>query len=299
MASAGISIGLAVENQRMLVQRKRRFFIFGRIGSRRYDEWKFMNRLRHPTLFRRDLHLRAAIFSRAILLLALGAGPALAESPKQGSELVAKKTDGGILFQCSAPGASAVYLAGDFNNWADNSDGVISDAKHKMDGPDANGVWQKTVSLSPGAHKFKFNLGGSKEGWFAPEWAKQDNDGNGLIEISDAGDVAGLAAASAPTASEPKTEEQGGQKVTFHFTARDASTVYLAGDFNNWADNKEGAVSDSKCAMTKGDDGVWKTEATLTPGRHSYKFVVDGSHWENDPGTSEKDSSGNSVVEVK
>ena len=46
-------------------------------------------------------------------------------------------------------------------------------------------------------------------------------------------------------------------------------------------------------------DGVWKTEAALTPGRHSYKFVVDGSRWENDPGTSEKDSSGNSVVEVK
>jgi 1,4-alpha-glucan branching enzyme len=257
-----------------------------------------MNRSQ-PSLFHRHLHLRAPILASSILLFALGAGTALADNPKQSSDLVAKKTDGGILFQCSAPGASAVYLAGDFNNWADNSDGIISDAKHKMEGPDANGVWQKTINLSPGTHKFKFNLGGTKEGWFAPEWAKQDSDGNGLIEITDGGDVAGLAGTSSPPASEPKAEGQGGPKVTFHFTAPDASAVYLAGDFNNWADNKEGAVSDSKYAMSKGDGGVWKTELALTPGRHSYKFVVDGSRWENDPGTSEKDSSGNSVVEVK
>jgi len=258
-----------------------------------------MNSLRHSSLVRRHFNLRSAILARSILLFALGAGPVWADNPKQSGDLAAKKTESGILFQCSAPGASAVYLAGDFNNWADNVDGVISDAKHKMDGPDASGVWQKIVNLSPGTHKFKFNVGGGKDGWLAPEWAKLDGDGNALIEITEAGDVAGQTVAGTAPPSEPKSGEQGGQKVTFHFSAPDASNVYLAGDFNNWADNKDGAVSDSKYAMSKGDDGVWKTEAALTPGRHSYKFVVDGSRWENDPGTSEKDSSGNSVVEVK
>lgn len=239
-----------------------------------------------------------AILARYLCGLALALLPALgfADAPKQSSELAARKTDEGILFQCSAPGATAVYLAGDFNNWADNSEGVIADEKFRMEGPDANGIWKKTVGLSPGEHKFKFNLGGTKEGWFGPEWATPDGEGNGLITITEGGEVA---ANPAPAPSAAAGEEKAGQKVSFHFTAPDASNVYLAGDFNGWAENKEGTVSDAKYAMTKGDDGVWKTEATLPPGRHSYKFVVDGSRWESDPGTTEKDESGNSVVEVK
>lgn len=51
--------------------------------------------------------------------------------------------------------------------------------------------------------------------------------------------------------------------------------------------------------MTKGEGGVWEKEMTLTPGRHSYKFVVDGSRWENDPSAPDKDAQGNSVVKVK
>lgn len=256
-----------------------------------------MNMLRSKSLFSRPCNFPAAVLARAMRLLALVALPALALAGNlpQSSDLAAKKTDEGILFQCSAPGASAVYLAGDFNNWADNSEGTITDAKYKMDGPDANGVWRKAVSLSPGTHKFKFVVGGAKEGWFGPEWAKHDGEGNGLLTITDGGDIAEATATSATTTPAQKS----GQPVSFHFTAPDASSVYLAGDFNGWADNKDGAVSDSKYAMMKGDDGVWKTDATLTPGRHSYKFVVDGSRWENDPATSEKDSSGNSVVEVK
>ncbi|MDQ3197596.1 MAG: glycogen-binding domain-containing protein [Verrucomicrobiota bacterium] len=224
---------------------------------------------------------------------------ASADTPAQSSDLAAKKTDDGILFQCHAPDATAVYLAGDFNNWADNTEGVISDEKYKMEGPDANGIWKKTVTLSPGQRKFKFNVGGSKEGWFGPEWATPDSEGNGLITITESGDVAETSAASSATTPAPASEDKAGQKVTFQFTAPDASNVYLAGDFNGWAENKDGTVSDSKYALTKGDDGVWRTEVELAPGRHSYKFVVDGSRWEADPNTSEKDESGNSFVEVK
>ena len=260
-----------------------------------------MNMSRNTSLFPLPRNFWPSGLASLLLVIALGALPsiALADFPSQSSDLAVKKTDEGILFQCSAPGAAAVYLAGDFNNWADNTDGIISEAKHKMDGPDANGVWHKTVSLSQGTHKFKFNLGGTKDGWFAPEWATKDSEGNGLITITDGGDVAAPAGSGSAPTPEQKTEEKSGQAVTFHFTAPDASSVYLAGDFNNWADNKDGTVTDSKYALTKGDDGVWKTEATLPPGRHSYKFVVNGSRWENDPGTSEKDSSGNSLVEVK
>ncbi len=258
-----------------------------------------MNSLRPSFLPSPDRHLRAA----AAAWLAIFCLPTLvfADSPAQSADLAAKKTDGGVLFQCSAPGASAVYLAGDFNSWAENVNGVISDAKYKMDGPDGNGVWQKTVTLTPGAHKFKFNIGGTLEGWLAPEWAQKDADGNATITIADDGSASGAAPSAATPASTPapKGADAGGQQVTFHFTAADASAVYLAGDFNSWGENQGGVVSKPEAAMTKGDGGIWQKEMTLTPGRHSYKFVVDGSRWENDPNTTEKDPEGNSVVEVK
>jgi cyclomaltodextrinase / maltogenic alpha-amylase / neopullulanase len=229
--------------------------------------------------------------------------PALgfADSPAQSADLAAKKTDAGVLFQCSAPGASAVYLAGDFNRWAENTNGVINDAKYQMEGPDVNGIWQKTVTLTPGQHKFKFNIGGTLQGWLAPEWAQKDADGNAQITIAEDGSVAGSPPATAASAApEQKTADaNGGQKVTFHFTAPDASAVYVAGDFNTWGENKGGAVSKSEAAMTKGEGGVWEKEMTLTPGPHSYKFVVDGNRWENDPNAPEKDAQGNSVIEVK
>lgn len=237
-------------------------------------------------------------------LLVLTAVAARADAPAQSADLAPKKTDGGILFQCSAPGAAAVYLAGDFNSWAEANNGAISDAKYKMDGPDANGLWRKVVTLTPGEHKFKFSVGGTAEGWFAPDWAKKDSEGNALITVTDDGSVAGETPAANPEttpapAAAAGSENKGWQSVTFHFTAPDASTVYLAGDFNTWGENKEGVISDPKYAMTKGDGGVWQMELTMSPGKHSYKFVVDGSKWENDPDAPEKDASGNSVVEVK
>lgn len=199
------------------------------------------------------------------------------------------------------PARRRFISAGDFNSWAENTNGVISDAKYTLDGPDANGIWQKTVTLAPGAHKFKFNIGGTVEGWLAPEWAPHDAEGNALITIADDGSVSGSSPTTAPSAA-PESESadaSAGHTVTFHFTAADASTVYLVGDFNTWGENKDGVVSKPEAAMTKGEGGVWEKEKTLTPGRHSYKFVVDGSRWENDPNTPEKDEQGNSVVEIK
>ena len=38
-----------------------------------------------------------------------------AQVTAQSKDLIPQKTDKGVLFQCSAPGATSVYLAGDFN----------------------------------------------------------------------------------------------------------------------------------------------------------------------------------------
>lgn len=60
----------------------------------------------------------------------------------------------------------------------------------------------------------------------------------------------------------------------FKLYAPQAKRVSLAGSFNNWNTRTLSAKKDS--------NGTWTVKAKLTPGRHEYKFVVDGS-WMNDP----------------
>jgi 1,4-alpha-glucan branching enzyme len=63
----------------------------------------------------------------------------------------------------------------------------------------------------------------------------------------------------------------------FKLYAPAAKKVFLAGSFNNWNTKKLAAKKDSK--------GSWSVTTSLKPGRHEYKFFVDGS-WVNDPGCS-------------
>ncbi len=70
-----------------------------------------------------------------------------------------------------------------------------------------------------------------------------------------------------------------------------AKSVFLAGDFNNW--------NPTSFAMKKEGDG-WMLDVHLDPGKHTYKFVVDGKNWIKDPGNAQweenEHGSGNSVV---
>ena len=65
------------------------------------------------------------------------------------------------------------------------------------------------------------------------------------------------------------------RRITFKLEASEAQEAILAGDFNGW---------DAKKHMMKRDNrGSWSKIVTLSPGRHEYKFLVDGE-WQNDPG---------------
>ncbi|MCX5696011.1 MAG: hypothetical protein NTW18_05105 [Candidatus Omnitrophica bacterium] len=66
----------------------------------------------------------------------------------------------------------------------------------------------------------------------------------------------------------------GSKTVEFKLYAPKAKKVTLAGSFNKWDIKKSSAKSDSK--------GNWLVKANLKPGRHEYKFWVDGA-WINDP----------------
>ena len=63
-------------------------------------------------------------------------------------------------------------------------------------------------------------------------------------------------------------------KVTFVLLEPGAKQVFLCGEFNGWA---------SDATPIKRDDaGHWETTLALAPGRHEYKFLVDGN-WKHDP----------------
>jgi 1,4-alpha-glucan branching enzyme len=64
------------------------------------------------------------------------------------------------------------------------------------------------------------------------------------------------------------------QKVTFRFTAPQAGTVQIAGDFTGWAE--------APLAMKKDRSGTWKATVSLPPGRYEYRLLMDGQ-WTDDP----------------
>ena len=66
-----------------------------------------------------------------------------------------------------------------------------------------------------------------------------------------------------------------GNSVTFNYGDNSATSVAVAGSFNDW----------TPAAMTKGEDGVWTlTVKDLDSGDYQYKFVVDGKEpWIIDP----------------
>ncbi len=76
------------------------------------------------------------------------------------------------------------------------------------------------------------------------------------------------AAAKAPKAAAPK-------KVAVEFVADCplATTVSVAGTFNNWTVDADMLKKDKKT-------GLWVAEISLVPGDYEYKFVCDGKNWD-------------------
>lgn len=56
------------------------------------------------------------------------------------------------VFQCRAPEAQAVFLAGTFNAWNPKATPMVKDA---------DGNWSAALDLSPGRYEFKFVVDGS------------------------------------------------------------------------------------------------------------------------------------------
>ncbi len=83
------------------------------------------------------------------------------------------------------------------------------------------------------------------------------------------------------------------KRVTFALSAPQARAVLVTGSFCDWQ-------TDS-LALKKDKNGLWTRIVLLAPGRHEYRFVVDGQ-WHDDPSCREHVAnafgSENCVVEI-
>jgi 1,4-alpha-glucan branching enzyme len=168
-------------------------------------------------------------------------------------------------FTYTDPAAQSVSVAGEFNNW----EGAPMSR-------DEGGTWSKTIPLKPGHYGYKLIVNGSD--WvFDPKNPLRKRVG----DADNSAIVVGT-----------KTE------VTFTYHNSTAKTVHLAGEFNQWLDNAEGRVTGKTEWLMQGDDaGNWKYTVSLPPGRHKFKYVLDGERWEKDPNASASEDD-NSIIEV-
>jgi len=85
------------------------------------------------------------------------------------------------------------------------------------------------------------------------------------------------------------------REVDFVLECSGAEHVYICGDFNHWQPTSLRMIGNPEA-------GLWEKRLVLPPGRHEYKFVVDGQ-WLHDPDARENIQniygSLNSVVEVR
>ena len=96
--------------------------------------------------------------------------------------------------------------------------------------------------------------------------------------------------ATAPKAAKPAAEKKAAAKtpaakktaapkaskkvaVVFEANCPLATTVSVAGTFNNWAIDKDMLKKDKKT-------GLWVGKVTLDAGCYEYKFVCDGQYWD-------------------
>ena len=72
-----------------------------------------------------------------------------------------------------------------------------------------------------------------------------------------------------------KTQPREMADASFSCHAPGAEAVFVAGTFNGW--------DPAATPLTRRADGTWATNLDLPPGRHEYKFVIDG-RWCCEPG---------------
>ena len=96
----------------------------------------------------------------------------------------------------------------------------------------------------------------------------------------------------AKRANAGETAKRTKKRYQFLYEDSAANSVRVTGSFCEWTDG---------FPLKRDKQGVWKTSVPLSPGRHEYRFLVDGE-WRDDPKAPERVPNAyggqNAIVEV-
>ena len=168
------------------------------------------------------------------------------------------RVEGGrAIFSYENDTAREVFIAGDFNEWSETATPMS-----QADG----GLWTAELDLPPGRYEYKLIVDGNyMEDPDNPEKAPDPYGGNNsVLVVGEPSDQ--------PAAQAPSREKADG--AVFEYYNPSARRVSVAGSFNDWSPDATLLASDG--------DGKWTAIVPLEPGKHEYKFVVDGA-WQPDP----------------
>ncbi len=222
------------------------------------------------------------IFTGILLLLAGCAAVGMSEKStpvQKKNQPVSIKTDG-VSFSFVAPEAQNVALVGEFNKWDVNANPMKNEG----------GTWKISVPLAPGTYQYKFLVNGTD--WkLDPTNTNSADDGyggkNSLVTVG------GTQTAQPAKAPAPVAKVANSNGIEFTFSAPDAKSVNIVGDFNKW---------DTNANPMNNVNGTWKVSLPLASGSYQYKFYVNGSDWKEDPNNTKSVDDGyggkNSLIEV-
>jgi 1,4-alpha-glucan branching enzyme len=91
--------------------------------------------------------------------------------------------------------------------------------------------------------------------------------------------VASASCATTGSVSVPSPPTSTADGVRFALLRAEATSVALAGSFNNWSAASH-PLSRSKATKP---DGLWTIVVPLPPGEHAFMFVVNGTEWVSPP----------------
>ncbi|OHD57150.1 MAG: hypothetical protein A2Y33_09510 [Spirochaetes bacterium GWF1_51_8] len=176
------------------------------------------------------------------------------------------------------PNAYAVWAVGTFNQWGkEKGSGNVEEISPKyywpLHGPDENGVWTITTTADLNFHEYAYLV---NEDYYA-----KDPNVNHLSfkRLTNTQNIIGSA-----------NSVMGFEDlylVDFTFYRKNATTVWLVGDFNYWGGTYytvKKILPGYYVEMLDPDkDGNWHAPVYLTKGKHIFRFVVNGTSWVVDP----------------
>lgn len=217
----------------------------------------------------------------------------------------------GVLFRVQSDEAREIYVAGTFNGWAGSDGFTVRDERHKMYGPNADGIFEKFYPLTPGNHVFKYCIDGYFWAPGPPDLPRAKDDFD-LLEGQQGmmGTQFEFSLESPPWPSYVSTQdmmpvavlhrETNRPYLRVRFFSRQANTVHVVGSWDGWGGIAYRAVEDESHKMREANEPNFFESyiGPLEPGILEYKFVVNNRQWLSDPSVVEQSEDGNTAMQI-